>query len=304
MKDFHGFPIDVIENDQLRLEYLATAGPRIVRLSYKGSPNLMADIHQITWETPHGEYRPLGGHRLWTAPESFARTYIPDGSGLQVRKYPTGVELAGAVEPGSGVQKSLRIELEANRPVVQLLHTIVNKSLAPITLAPWTITMFIPGGVAILPQPEGNVDPDGVLSNRTLVLWPYTRINDPRLHLADDFITVQAAPDKRPFKIGYYNPHGWIGYWREGIFFVKRNEPQPEATFPDGGSNTELYCNHIGVELEALAPLRQLNPGQFCCFAETWELYDNLEQPFLKGWHPGQAGEAPQKKGRKLGKLD
>ena len=286
MNKFHDFPVDVLENNALRLEYLTTAGPRIVGLSYKGSPNLLADVHDVFWNSPYGNYYPLGGHRLWIAPESIARTYIPDNSGLQVRGLAAGVELTGAVEVGSGVQKSLRIELEADRPAVRLLHTIVNKNPAPILLAPWTISQFRLDGVAILPQPQGKADPDGLLNNRSLALWPYTRINDPRLHLADDFITVRPNSDEHPFKIGYFNSHGWVAYWRENILFVKRNVPQPGATFPDGGSNTEVYCNHRGIELEALGPLQQLEPGQTCTFAETWEFYDNLDQPFLQGWRP------------------
>ena len=286
MKKFHDFPIGVLENKNLRLEYLTTAGPRIVGLSYQGSPNLLADVHDVFWSTPHGDYYPLGGHRLWIAPEKVDRTYIPDGSGLQAQELPTGVELSGAVEAGSGVQKSLRIELEADRPVVQLLHTIVNRNPLPILLAPWTISQFRLDGVAILPQPQGNADPDGLLNNRSLALWPYTRINDPRLRLADDFITVRPSSDEHPFKIGYFNTHGWLAYWRENILFVKRNVPQAGATFPDGGCNSEVYTNYRGIELEALGPLQELASGGTCTFAETWELYDNLDQPFLKGWRP------------------
>ena len=102
MQKFHGFPTAVLENDHLRLEYLTTAGPRIVGLSYHGSPNLLADVYNMIWDTPNGDYRPLGGHRLWVSPEAPEKTYIPDMAGLLVKEIPGGVELSGAVEASAG----------------------------------------------------------------------------------------------------------------------------------------------------------------------------------------------------------
>ena len=111
MHNFHDLPLDVLENDSIRLEYLTTAGPRIVGLSYHGSPNLLADVHDIIWDTPNGDYLPLGGHRLWVSPEFPEKTYAPDKTGLSVQKIPRGVILSGASETSAGVRKSIRIEL-------------------------------------------------------------------------------------------------------------------------------------------------------------------------------------------------
>ncbi len=45
----------------------------------------------------------------------------------------------------------------------------------------------------------------------------YARINDPRLSLGDEFILFEADA-LPPFKIGYFNPHGWLAYYIDGIF--------------------------------------------------------------------------------------
>ena len=184
----------MLENEQLRLEYLATAGPRLVGLSYQGSPNLLADMIDLTADTPLGKYSFLGGHRLWISPESFEKSYIPDTAGLEVEPIPDGVKLTGLSEPVSGVRKSLLIKLDGRRPAIRLTHAILNENPDPITLAPWALTMFRQGGTAILPQPSGNADPDGLLPNRMLELWPYTRLQDARLVLRDDFILLRACP--------------------------------------------------------------------------------------------------------------
>jgi hypothetical protein len=281
MPDFHGLPTAILENEHLRLEYLTTAGPRIVGLSRHGSPNLLADMFAMTSDTPLGKYHFLGGHRLWISPESIEKTYIPDMSGLTVLPVAEGVTLAGPSEPVSGVRKSLLVELDAHRPAVRLTHTILNEASQPATFAPWAISQFRQGGTVILPQPVGNTDPHGLLSNRLLMLWPYTRINDPRLALRDDFILLHATPALPPVKLGYYNTAGWLAYWQAGLLFRKSFDLHPGASYPDGGCNAETYCDHRFVELESLGPLVTLAPGQAVVHHETWELYDTLDVPFL-----------------------
>jgi hypothetical protein len=282
MQNFHGFPSAVLENDHIRLEYLTTAGPRIVGLSYHGSPNWLADVHDLVWDTPSGPYLPLGGHRLWISPESLEKTYAPDKTGLSVQEIPEGVELRGASKTSSGVRKSIRIELDPADPVVRLVHTVLNENSSPLALAPWGITQFCQGGTVLLPQPVGNTDPHGLLANRLLVLWPYTHIHDPRLALRDDFILMHAEAALPPLKLGYANRAGWLAYWRDGSLFRKSFDLlQPGAVYPDGGCNAEVYCGDRFVELESLGALVALAPSQAVQLTETWEFYPSLDVPFI-----------------------
>ena len=281
MPDFHGLPTAVLENAAIRLEYLTTAGPRIVGLAYRGSPNLLADVYDLTLQGPHGPYLLLGGHRLWISPELPEKTYLPDASGLSLRETPAGVELSGDHEIISGVRKSIRIELYPTAPIVRLVHTVINESSSPVSYAPWAITQFCQGGTVLLPQPVGKADPHGLLSNRLLVLWPYTRINDPRLLLRDDFILVHAHAALPPLKLGYANRAGWLAYWRDGLLFRKSFELQAGATYPDGGCNAEVYCGDRFVELESLGSLGSIKPGKSAQLTETWEIYPGLDVPFI-----------------------
>jgi hypothetical protein len=175
----------------------------------------------------------------------------------------------------------MEIHLASDRAAGTIRHEMRNDGQWAVELAPWCVTMFKLNGVGIFPQPVGNIDPAGLLPNRQLVLWPYTQLRDKRILLDDDFILLKATAGLPPCKIGYYNPHGWIGYWLDRTLFIKRYETYREAQFPDSGCNTETYCNDKFVELETLGSLTKLGPGEIVVHEETWEVYDGLDQPFL-----------------------
>jgi hypothetical protein len=265
----------------LELDYLESAGPRIVGLRYKDSANLFASVQDISIPTPYGDYHYIGGHRLWYAPEAMPRSYVPDNDGLTVLEIPDGLLLQGKQEKGTGIRKNIEIHLSPGIPQVSLKHTLVNEGLWDVELAPWTITMFRLGGVAILPIRSEAVDMNDLLPDRRISLWPYSRINDPRLHFDDNFIFVSAQSDLPLFKIGTFNPLGWIAYWSEGILFRKTFNVKIDGTYPDNGCNAEIYCDEHFIELESLAPLIKLVVGSSVSHTENWELYDGLAQDFL-----------------------
>lgn len=95
--EFFGHATRRIANDDLWVEVLATAGPRIVRAGMTGSSrNLLAETPDAGWGTPYGRYELFGGHRLWFAPEDPDRVAMPDVSGLALgvepdaARWPTG----------------------------------------------------------------------------------------------------------------------------------------------------------------------------------------------------------------------
>jgi hypothetical protein len=241
----------------------------------------MADVADVSIDTPYGAYRYLGGHRLWHAPESMPRSYIPDDGGLVVSGLSDGVVLEGRTEPGSGIRKRIEIRLDPDEPRLRLSHVLSNAGVWEVELAPWAITMFRLGGLAILPIREEQVDPDSLLPDRHISLWPYSRTNDPRLKLQDDFLTVQPKPDLPPLKIGTFNPRGWIAYWLDHVLFRKMYAVQPGLHYPDYGCNAEIYCDSQFIELESLGPLRRLEVGESVAHEETWEFFDSLDQDFF-----------------------
>jgi hypothetical protein len=272
--DFHGLPTAKLGNGALEVEFLTQAGLRLVRLTLAGSDeNLLAETPSLSWETPHGRYYLRGGHRLWVAPENPARTSIPDSDGLTVERLPDGLRLLQPAEAPTGLRKSIEILQKPGEPRLILRHELANEGSQPIDLAPWAITMLRPGGVAIVPQPTDSVDPDGLQPNRSLILWPRTRWDDPRLHLGEGFVFVECRPIGRPAKIGTFSWPGWLGYRRGETLFVKRFESKPGAPHTDLGCNAEVYVCDEYLELESLGPLCVLAPGGTVSHTETWEVY-------------------------------
>lgn len=275
--DFYGLPTRVLDNGHVRLEYLAEAGPRIVRLFAAGSEeNLLAELPTLKMDTPQGPYYIRGGHRLWHSPEAFPRSYLPDNAGQIVEELPDGVLLTQPVEPATGIRKSIEVRLAPGQAMVTLTHELKNAGIWPVELAPWAITQMRLGGVAILPQQVGALDAAGLLANRQLVLWPYTRWADPRLELGDDLILIRAQSLMPPCKVGYLNRHGWSGYLIGSTLFVKRFLPDVDRPHPDFGCNAEVYCCDQFIEVESLGALVTLAPGASVRHVETWELHTGL----------------------------
>jgi len=267
----------ILKNDFLEIQYL-TNSLQIVGLYTAGKPNLMADVSSLPpIPTPYGDFHFHGGHRLWHSPEAMPRTYIPDAGELKITDFTHGVTLESPTEPGTGIRKRIDVQLAPDKPSATLTHTLTNDGLWPVELAPWSITQFHLGGTVILPMPVGNVDDAGLLPNRQFSLWPYARINDPRLKLGDQFTLFQADALLPPFKMGYFNPHGWMAYWVDGLLFRKTFKAHTGVSHPDNNSNAEIYCSDKFVELESLAPLKILDPGASITHLETWEIFYGLD---------------------------
>lgn len=266
-----------LKNNFLQIDYL-TNSLWITRLSLAGGPNLLAELDNFpSVPTQYGDYQFHGGHRLWHAPEAIPRSYIPEDNETSVAEMSDGVRLERKTEPDTGIRKRIEIHLATNKPSATLTHTLVNDGLWPVELAPWAITQFRLGGTAILPLPIEHIDPSGLQPNRQISLWPYTRINDPRIKLHDRFILVKADSILPPLKIGSFNPHGWLAYWVDGVLFRKSFESSAGLPYPDNNCNAEIYCGDQFVELESLAPLRVLKPGEATIHTETWDVFTSLD---------------------------
>lgn len=273
---FFGQDCIALENRLLKLLVTRSVGPRILSLSFRGSRNLLAELPDFVTECPGGwTFHFYGGHRLWEAPEDMNRTYLPDDAPVDVTQIKDGLVVTQETQPATGLQKSIEIVLESETPRVVLTHRLTNRGVWPLTCAPWAITQFRTGGVAILPQASEDT---GVLPNRSLALWPYTDPSNPYVTWGQSHILVQANLEG-PFKLGFPNPHGWLAYWLDGILFVKRAPFDAQATYCDFGSSSEFYCNEQFLELETLSPIGTIPPGGSVTHVETWELFAEIERP-------------------------
>jgi hypothetical protein len=274
MEPFYRLPTGRLSSPFLRLDYLLEGGLRIVRLLPNGaSTNLLAETPEYGWETPFGWYHLHGGHRLWLAPQHSVHTSIPEKQPLQVTEIEGGVRLEQPADVLTGVRKSIEIRLDTDRPSAEIRHKLTNDGQQPVELSAWGITQVPLGGRIMMPQADAPNDTKGAGPNRHLVFWPYTVLPDPRLDIQNRYMLFEACSAEPEFKLGYFNPHGWIGYRWGAFVFVKRFFPQFKQTYPDMGSNVEIYCNHQFAEIETLSPLVMVSEGASIEHNEVWEIY-------------------------------
>ncbi len=250
-------------------------GPRVIRYGLVGGENELAEVEADRGKTGGEEWRLYGGHRLWHSPEDRFRTYRPDNGPVAVSEIPGGAVLRQPVEPGTGIEKVLEVVLALTGTRVFLLHRLTNRGSWPVELAAWAITVMAPGGVEVIPQPSPSA---GLLPDRVIALWPYSRLDDPRLSFSGGFILLRQDPGVSPaFKLGLPNSAGWAGYFNRGRLFRKLYCHLPGASYPDFGSSYETYVNASMLEMETLSPLTRLDPGGSLEHREEWELIEDME---------------------------
>jgi len=273
---YRGLECVLLENDRLQLLVPRSIGPRILSLRFQRGENLLAEQPGFVTTRPDGKtYHFYGGHRLWLSPEDPIRSYGLDDWPVEISAEGDSLLIRKTVEVETGIEKSILLSMPAGEAKLRLTHRLANLGQEPVECAPWAITQLRLGGLAILPQVQTNT---GLLPNRLISLWPYSDIASPQLSLGRHFILLRAG-EQPPFKIGFPNPRGWLAYWLDGNLFVKRTSYDPRARYSDFGSSSECYCNQHFLELETLAPLTWIAPGESITHLETWELFPDISFP-------------------------
>lgn len=268
-----------VTNGTVEVIVTTDIGPRIIRYGFPGGENILGEVPDVAVATPLGEWKPWGGHRLWTAPEAMPRSYAPDNDSIESEiDGDLHIRLKQPVEQGTGIGKEMEISLASQGSCVTIEHTITNHNLWEIELAPWALTIMNGGGVTILPQePQRSHGGDNLLPARTMALWYYTDLSDPRWTIGRRFIRLRSdATLHHPQKIGILNRQGWGAYHRADTLFIKRFPFLEEEIYPDMGCNTESYTAGLFMELESLAPLQVLGPGESAHHPERWYLFGDV----------------------------
>ncbi len=272
--NFNGWPNCIrLINGESELIIATDIGPRILRFGFINSRNFFYMNPYNAGKTGGHDWRIYGGHRLWHAPEASPRSYYPDNDPVNYSFQSDTVKLRQPKEIATGIIKEMEITLSPFKNQVSVLHRLTNENLWDVELSPWAISVLEQGGRAIIPQePYGEGD-DYLLPSRPLVLWQYTKMNDPRWIWGSKYI--QAKQDTQltsEQKIGVLNKPGWAAYCLDGEILVKKFEFDPEAVYPDYGSNNEIYINGSFLEIETLGPLTRIPPHGTIEHAEHWLL--------------------------------
>lgn len=243
-------------------------GPRITSLRWDGGPELLAQLGpEVKIEHHGGNYPFRGGHRLWASPENPAVTYASDDHGCVVTDGDDVVTVSGPPDQ-AGLAKEITVSLDGESLVVD--HQITNPAGKQTPLSAWAITQFPLGGTAILPLIGADTAPS---ANRYLVIWPYASIEDRRVTLHEDALALDARSGS-PLKFGVGPAPGRLGYFVDGVVFIKEIEPATGRIVPDHGAVGQVYSGEHFCELESVGGLTDVSSGKPALLRERWTVVD------------------------------
>lgn len=211
-------------------------------------------------EHPGGVFRFRGGHRLWAAPEIAPSTYASDDAPCLVVFDDDRVTLTGTRDP-AGMVKTVTLVADGDGLLVE--HTI--EADHDSLFAAWGITQLPLGGTALVPLEGPDTSP---LPNRSLILWPYTDLDDPRLGFRNVGIEIEAA-EGDPVKVGAAHWRSRLGYLRDGHLFTKEIVRSSVGVVPDFGASYQVYVGQGFCELETIGG--QVTDGS-AHLTERWQV--------------------------------
>ena len=279
-----------LSNGGMELLVTLDIGPHIIRVAKPGGENVMledtadkvnkqefAEVFAEKFGSESGVWHIYGGHRLWTSPEYLPRTYFPDNVPVECEEVPNGIKVKQVPQQWTQIACSMTVTMAENENKVEILHEVKNVGAWSIQFAPWALSVLAPGGFEVMPMPRRKT---GLLSNRKIVLWDYTKMNDPRVTWGDKYITLRQDPNAREaFKFGIDSQHCWAAYFNHGDVFIKQFDTDPEAEYPDGGCNFETYTSEVFLEMESLGALKTVQPEESAFHREQWTFASDVACP-------------------------
>jgi len=112
-----------IESGDCRMIATADIGPRIVHLSRGNGENLLKLFEDQIGKVGGDDWRLVGGHRVWYAPEDPLTSYIPDNDAVGVEVISSD-EICFKVSLVPEVEKSLIMRVATNTNEFEIINQI------------------------------------------------------------------------------------------------------------------------------------------------------------------------------------
>ena len=262
-----------LTNGEVELVVTADVGPRIIRYGYVGGQNLFVELEEDLGQTGGDGWRLYGGSRLWVAPEDRVYSYGADNEPVEIEVSGSTLTALAPVE-NTGVQKWITVELADRGTKARVTYGLANRTIWPLRIATWVLTMMNRGGIAVTTLPPRGTHPEILAPTNPVVLFAFTNMSDSRWSWLEKYIVLRQDPgNSDPEKIGLFNPATRGAYLLNGELFVKKFDASPDEEYPDMGSSFEIFTNERFLELETLGPMRTLQPGESMEHVEAWSLH-------------------------------
>lgn len=257
-----------IKSGDFKLVVTTAVGPRVIGGFVGEGKNIFCVVPSQAGKTGGNAWKIYGGHRLWHSPEDKPRSYSVENKKIKFQEQADGGIWFSAGVDAAGMFRSMTIYPLGNEKF-RIEHRLRNENMWDVEVAAWALSVMAAGGTAVIPQPQG--DPDDLLPNRYMTIWPYTNMADPRLTWGKLFTLLKQngrLPGK--CKFGMACDDGWLAYVNKGTGFVKAFEHLVDAEYPDNGCSIECFTNRFMLEVETLSPLYLLAPGEEILHVEEW----------------------------------
>lgn len=262
-----------LRNAEVELIIATDIGLRILHVGFIGKQNFFYLSPDQMGKTGGDSWRIYGGHRLWHAPEVMPRTYAPDNDPVFYSFDSDTLKISQPKESSTGIIKEMEIRLSPDKNQVTILHRLINENRWDVKLSAWALSALAKGGRAIIPQEPFGEGDDYLLPARSMALWQYTRMNDPRWIWGSKYIqAMQDSSQSTEQKIGVLNKQGWSVYSLKDELLMKIVDFNPTAEYPDFNCNQEIYINGNFLEMETLGPVVVLPPQGFTEHTEHWSI--------------------------------
>lgn len=256
-------------------------GPRVAFFGRPQSENLL--FWDDSGEMGRGDWKLRGGHRVWvTRPQAdeCEETYRADNEPCTVKLEGGRVEILGALDPVSQIQKGLRVEI-VQEDCLRVEHFLVNRSPLLYSAGIWALSCTRPTAKTSYAFPLG--DGSEWDTFRTVIFRKWAgqpgRVQDPQFQWEEDQLLLhpRGIANKRMLEA----PHGVMGMHvpESGLTFARQAEYHPGAEYPRG-CNLAVYVggDNFMVEMESMGPCQTLKPGGRLSHAEMWLLTGLLNQ--------------------------
>ncbi len=257
-------------------------GPRIIRFGFVGGQNIMCDNRAAADPKNDEEFQSffgkgkkweiLGGHRIWTSPESYPHSYYPDQDAVKYEITEQGAVFTPNAETENGYQKQLEIRMDPDDANMQVTMRVKNIASIPQEFSIWGLTVSATGGTLIIPMNDNDT---GLLANRNISVWPYTNLADSRLHFGKHYVTLrQDTNTTQALKLGFDLNQAETYYCLGCDIFRKAYETyHPHEKYPDNNCSFETYTCATFIEVESLSPLKTVQPQETVSLTEHWSLH-------------------------------
>lgn len=272
---FQGERAVELRTRELRLVATTGRGPRLALLSRRDGENL---LYWAPGRHRYGEWDLMGGHRFWLArpgADEAEETYAPDNAACELRTTRDGFTLSPPAIAGVNIARSVTVRaVAANRLTIE--HRVDNVGNMLWSGGAWGLTCTLPTPTTTYVIPLSDASTWDTASMTFFKKWGGTHTgsyDDPQFTMTADAVRIRSlgSENKRAFRAapGIIALHDAA----RDVLFAKRSEWQRGGVYPMD-SNLAVYTgeNSFMVEMETMAPLVTLKPGESATHVEEWVL--------------------------------